>query len=336
MRAYELGQGTGVDALTLVERPDPTPAARQAVVRMSAAALNYRDLLVVRGAYGDRPLHLVPLSDGVGEVVALGTGASRVKIGDRVAGIFMQGWHGGPLDGAKARTALGGAIDGVLAEYVAFDEDGLVQVPGHLTDEEAACLPCAGVTAWHAVVESSRTAPGQSVLIQGTGGVSLFALQFAKAAGAKVYIISSSEEKLGRAVQLGADETFCYRANPGWDDWIFSTTGRVGVDHVVEIGGPGTLARSIRATRMGGVINLIGVLTGNEGEVPTANLLRKGLRLQGIYVGSRDMFEAMNRALAAHEIRPVVDQVHPFEQAADAYRRLESGDHFGKVVVRIG
>jgi NADPH:quinone reductase-like Zn-dependent oxidoreductase len=332
MKAYQT-RGDRLDRLAVAETPRPTVGPRQVLLKMRAASLNYRDLLVASGRYGHLPGPIVPLSDGVGEVVELGEGASRVAVGDRVAGIFMQGWESGRIDSDKARTALGGAIPGVLAEFVALDERGVVAVPDHLSDEEAATLPCAGVTAWNALFESGSVRAGDNVLVQGTGGVSIFALQFARMAGARVLATSSHDEKLVKLRDLGASEVTNYRTDPEWGRWASGLTGG-GVDHVVEVGGPQTLAQSLKAVRYHGEISLIGVLTGVSGEVPTMDVLRKHVRILGIYVGSREMFEAMNRAIALHKMRPVVDRVFGFDEAADAYRYLESGQHFGKVVIR--
>jgi NADPH:quinone reductase-like Zn-dependent oxidoreductase len=281
------------------------------------------------------PLPRVPFSDGCGVVEAVGPGVSRVKVGDRVTPIFMQAWIDGPLTDEKGRSALGGAIDGVLAEYVALHEDGLVPVPPHLTDEQAACLPCAAVTAWNALVTQAHLKSGDTVLVQGTGGVSLFALQFAKAHGARVIATSSSDAKLTRAQSLGADDGINYKSNPDWDKAAVSLTGGVGVDHVVEVGGAGTFEKSLRAVRPMGVVSQIGVLTGVTKDLNIAPILMKHVRVQGIYVGSRAMFEDMNRAITQNKLVPVVDKVFPFEQVPDALRYMESGSHFGKIVVRL-
>jgi NADPH:quinone reductase-like Zn-dependent oxidoreductase len=257
-----------------------------------------------------------------------------VALGDRVAGAFMPGWVDGELTDAKARSALGGAVDGLLAEYAVLPADAVVAVPGHLGDEEAATLPCAAVTAWNALLGQGGIRPGQTVLVQGTGGVSLFALQFARLAGARVLATSGSDAKLQRALALGAADGLNYRASPDWDTWARQRTDGLGVDHVVEVGGAGTLPRSLRAVRAGGTISLIGVLTGGAGEVNPMPILMKAIRVQGIYVGSRATFEAMNRAIALHGLRPVVDRVFPFEEAPAALEYLESGSHFGKIAIR--
>jgi len=334
MRAYRIHEASGPDALRREDLPEPEAGSGQVVVRVRAASLNYRDLLVIKGAYSrNLPLPLVPLSDGAGEVVAVGPGVTRFRAGDRVAGCFFSAWDAGPITEAAPKSALGGAVDGILAELVALPEGGLVRVPDHLTDEEAATLPCAALTAWHALMEGGGLVAGQTVLVQGTGGVSLFALQFARMAGARVIATSSSDAKLARVRELGASDGINYQTTPDWDVAARNLTEGLGVDRVVEVGGAGTLPRSIKATKIGGQIALIGVLTG--GEIDPRPLLMRNIRLQGIYVGSRVMFESMNRAIALHKLRPVVDRGFPFDQAAEAYKHLESGSHFGKVVIKI-
>lgn len=334
MKAYEIRE-FGIDALTAVERPVPKPGHGQALVKVRAVSLNYRDLLVIKGLYSrNLPLPLVPFSDGAGEVVETGDGVTRVKPGDRVAGIFMQKWLDGEVDEEKARSALGAAIDGVLAEYVVMSQDGLVRIPEHLSNEEGATLPCAAVTAWHAVIEAGLK-PGETVLTLGTGGVSLFALQFAVMAGARVIVTSGSDEKLARVRDMGVRDCINYKAVPDWEKPVRELTGGLGVDLVVEVGGAGTLPRSIKAVRMGGRISLIGVLTGATGEVNPLPVVMKGVRVQGIFVGSRAMFEAMNRAVLLHRLRPVIDRIFSFDETKDALRFMESAAHFGKIVIRI-
>lgn len=335
MKAYEIRSGFGLDNLSLGDRPVPQPGPGKVLVKVKAVSLNYRDLLVVDGKYNPKmPLPRIPCSDGAGEVAGVGDGVSRFQVGDRVAGTFFQGWTSGPPSEELTRPALGGGVDGMLAEYVVLDEMGVVGVPGHLSDEEAACLPCAALTAWNALFGHTPVKPGDSVLTLGTGGVSVFAVQFAVMAGARVIATSSSDEKLKRVRELGASETVNYRATPEWHEPVKAMTGGVGVDHVVEVGGAGTLGRSLRSVRMGGAISLIGVLTG--GEVNPLPILMNSVRVQGIYVGSRSMFEDMNRAVSLHKLKPVVDRVFPFDEARAAYDYLRSGSHFGKMVVRVG
>lgn len=331
MKCFEV-QEFGIDKLALVDREMPRPGPGEVLVRLTAASLNYRDYMVVQGTYNPklkRPV--VPLSDGVGVVEDLGPSVTRFKKGDRVAACFMQAWIEGPVNREKSVSALGGAIDGVLREFAVFSEQGLVHVPSALTAEEAAALPCAGVTAWHALFEHTPGAPGDTVLIQGTGGVSIFALQFAKAAGLRTILISSSDAKLARAKQLGADETINYKSNPKWEEEARQLTNGVGVDHVIEVGGSGTMPRSLRAVRMEGAISVIGALTGGDPGVSPVPILMNTIRVQGIYVGSRAMFERMNRAIELHSINPVVDKVFKWTEIKEALRYMESQQHFGKI-----
>ena len=335
MKAFEIKNKFGLDSLTLTERPDPKPSYGQVLIKLRSLSLNYRDLMVVKGLYNPKlPLPLIPFSDGVGEVVAVGSGVTRVNIGDRVAGIFFQKWLAGELTAEKAESALGGAIEGMLAEYVVLHEDGVVHVPEHLTDEEAASLPCAAVTAWNALFTCGGLKAGDTVLIQGTGGVSIFALQFALLAGARVIATSSSDEKLERVLQLGASDGINYKQTPDWSKKVRELTAGDGVDYVVEVGGAGTLTESLRAVRYGGQISLIGVLTGGSAEINTASILMKNVKVQGIYVGSREMFEAMNSAIALHKLHPVCDRVFPFHEAPEALKYMETGSHFGKICIR--
>lgn len=333
MKTYELQDGFGIEALKPGERPVPKPGIGQVLVRLAAWSLNYRDLMTVKGGYNpNQRLPLIPLSDGAGEVVEVGAGVTRVKPGDRVTSIFMQDWIEGASSEVKARSALGGALDGMLAEYVALNAEGVVPIPAHLSYEEAATLPCAAVTAWHALVTEGQVKSGDTVLTQGTGGVSLFAVQFARLLGARVIATSSSDEKLQRLRELGASDLINYRSTPAWGDRARELSGGLGVDHVVEVGGAGTLPESFNAVRVGGRISLIGVLAG-RGEMNPRPLIAKNLRLQGIFVGSRVMFEQMNAAIALHQLRPVIDRVFAFEEAQAALRHMESGAHFGKIVI---
>jgi NADPH:quinone reductase-like Zn-dependent oxidoreductase len=326
----------GIANLTLVDDPVPAPAAGQVLVRVNAVSLNYRDLMTVKGMYNPRlSLPRIPLSDGAGEVVAVGAGVTRFAVGDRVAAIFMQNWFDGAPNAAKYKGALGGDIDGMMRQYVALPEAGLVALPGYLTYEQGATLPCAAVTAWNAIL-AAGVKSGDTVLIQGTGGVSIFALQFAKALGARVLGTSSSDEKLERARSLGLDAGVNYRTRPEWADWAIEQTGGEGVDLVVEVGGAGTFSQSLKAARIGGTVTQIGVLSQSSEPVAVPLILRKQLRIQGIYVGSRFDFEAMNRALTQTRLVPVVDQVFGLEQAPAAFAAMESGSHFGKLVVSMG
>ncbi len=335
MKLYEFRETNGIDSLIQIERDAPVARAGEVLIRMHAVSLNYRDLLIAQGRYArGLKLPLVPLSDGAGKVASVGHGVTRVQRGDRVAGIFMQNWLSGEVSPYVARSALGGSVDGVFAEYVVFHESGVVQIPSHLSYEEAATLPCAAVTAWNALT-TSVLKPGITVLVQGTGGVSTFALQFAKMAGARVLVTSSSDQKLKKAAEMGAADGINYRSNPDWDKAVVERTEGIGVDHVIEVGGPGTLARSLNAVRVGGRISLIGLLTGADVTVNPMPILGKQIQVQGIFVGSRDMFEAMNRAITLHQLRPVVDRVFAFEEAREALRYMESGQHFGKIVIKI-
>ncbi|MEO8177499.1 MAG: NAD(P)-dependent alcohol dehydrogenase [Deltaproteobacteria bacterium] len=336
MRAYEL-HGAGLEQLRLVERPMPEPGPGQVLVRVHAASLNYRDLLIAEGKYGRTPLRLplVPLSDGAGEVIEVGSGVTRVAPGDRVAGTFFQNWVDGPFDASKGATALGGAIDGVLAEQVVFEAEGVVKFPSELSFEEAATLPCAGVTAWVSLIETGKLEPDQRVLVMGTGGVSIFALQFAKSVGAQVLVTSRSDEKLARANGLGADGLINSHKMPDWDAGVRELTIGRGVDHLVEVGGAETLPISLRALRDGGHIALVGLLSGAPASQELAESHQHGIRVDSIYVGSRQHFEAMNDAIERFKIQPVIDRRFPFEDARDAYAYLKSGQHFGKVVIRI-
>jgi NADPH:quinone reductase-like Zn-dependent oxidoreductase len=336
MKVVEVRDKFGLDSLTVTEKPEPRPGSAQVLIKMRAWSLNYRDLLVVKGLYNPKlRFPFVPLSDGVGHIAAVGEGVSRVKVGDRVAGIFMQRWLCGDVNEAKARTALGGGGEGMLAEHVVLHEDGVVHVPEHLTDEEAATLPCAAVTSWHALISEGNLKAGDSVLVQGTGGVSIFALQFARLSGARVLATSSSDAKLERALRLGASDGINYKTTPDWEEKARELTGGSGVDHVVEVGGAGTFAKSLRDVRMNGRIYLIGILSGGGGQVNPTPILMKNARVQGIYVGSREMFEAMNRAIALHKLRPVVDRVFGFEEIRQALQHMESGAHFGKICLKV-
>ena len=334
MKSFEI-QAFGMDNLKIVDREIPRPGAREVLVRMTAASLNYRDYLVVKGDYNPKmKLPRVPLSDGAGVVEEIGPEVTRVRKGERVAGCFMQTWIEGPPTPEKGESALGGAINGVLSEYVVFHEDGLVKAPPSLTDEEVAALPCAGVTAWHALFEHSSFAPGNAVLLQGTGGVSTLALLFARAAGLRILVTSSSDEKIGLAREIGADETINYKKTPDWDKEARKLTDGLGVDHVIDVGGNDTMPRSLKAVRTGGVISSIGILAGKEPSISAGQILMNSIRVQGIYVGSRAMFEQMNRAIDFHGMKPVINKVFPWTGFKEALRHMEGQSHFGKICLK--
>ena len=335
MRVWQISS-YGIDSLEFVEQPTPTPEAGEVLVRVRAISFNYRDLLVVKGLYNPKlKLPRIPCSDGAGEVVAVGEGVSLWKIGDRVAAIFMQNWLDGPPTAAKSRRALGGDIDGMLTEYIVLKESGLVAIPEHLSFQEAATLPCAAVTAWNAL-SVGDIKPGATVLIQGTGGVAIFALQLARLRGARVIGISSSFEKLERAYSLGLDAGLDYKETPEWDRWALDETAGQGVDLVVEVGGVATLPRSLRALRIGGAIAQVGVLSGatDPTPFPISTILHKQVHLRGIYVGSRQDFEDLNKAITLAVLRPVGENFH-WSQAREALARMEEGSHFGKLVLTI-
>ena len=336
MKAYHLIAQTGPDALRIVELPDPMPARGQVLVRVRATSLNYRDLMVADGRYGKANLPLIPLSDGAGEIAAVGENVRRWKTGDRVAGTFFQGWRSGPYNREVPNTALGGALNGMLAEYVVLSEEGVVAIPPHLSFEEAATLPCAALTAWQALVTHGNVSADETVLLLGTGGVSIFALQFAKMHGARIIITSSSDEKLVRVKALGANETINYQSTPNWEKEVFRLTDKAGANQVVEVGGSGTFLKSLRSVSPGGQIHLVGGVSGFTSEVPLIEIIGKMAVVRGIYVGSREMFEAMNRAITLHQTKPVIDRVFAFADAPAAYRHQQSGAHFGKVVVSVG
>lgn len=331
MKAWQI-VSDGIDALQLADREVGAPGPGEVRVKIEASSVNYRDLMTVKHAAARGiPLPRIPNSDGAGTVTAIGPGVTGVAVGDRVASCFFQSWTDGACSPEAMASALGGAIDGVLAEEVVLKADGVVPVPAHLSTLEAATLPCAALTAWNALVEVGRLKAGDTVLLLGTGGVSIFALQFATAMGARVILTSSSDAKLERARAMGAAETVNYKATPEWQKAVLDLTDGRGVDVTVEVGGPGTLARSVDATRVAGRIALIGVLTG--GTIDPTAIMRKSMTVQGVYVGSRRMFREMNRALALHAIKPVIDHTVPFAEAREAYKAMEAAGHFGKIVI---
>jgi NADPH:quinone reductase-like Zn-dependent oxidoreductase len=336
MRVFQIEGGWGMDHLVLSSRPDPRPGAGEVLLRMKAASLNYRDLVVPDRGYGQYTgtLPLIPLSDGVGEVVEVGAGVTRVAVGDRVCPSLLQRWVGGELNLERITGSLGGPIDGVMADLMVLPEGGVCRVPEHLSDVQAATLPCAALTAWSALVTEGRLRAGERLLVQGTGGVALFALQFAKMAGAHVTVISSSDDKLARARALGADAGINYRSEPEWARASRAITGGAGFDHILELGGEKTLPQSLRCIRPGGTVSMIGVLSGGTMSASLGLIVTRQVRLQGITVGSRDGFEAMLRAIGQHRLEPVVDRVFDFAELKDAMAYLASGAHFGKVCLR--
>ena len=333
MKKFVLTGTDGLSSLVAQETSIPEPGAGQVVVRLRAISLNFRDIMIAGGSYAGIRYPLVPISDGSGVVEAVGPGVTKVKSGDKVCGIFMQDWLAGSYRAEYGASSLGGQTDGMLCEYVLLSQDGVIPFPAHLSFEEAATLPCAAVTAWNALFERSKLSPGERVLVQGTGGVSIFALQFAKAAGAEVLITSSSDEKLEKAKAMGAAATVQYRKFPEWQDEILKLTANHGVEHVVEVGGAGTFERSMKAVCPGGTVSVIGILTGVGTNVPLIDFIRKVVHVQGIYVGSRAMFERMNRLIDSAKLRPVIDKVFPLSQIREAYQYQIDGKHFGKVVV---
>jgi NADPH:quinone reductase-like Zn-dependent oxidoreductase len=336
MRLYHLGKLGSLDALKLVDAPDPRPGPGQVVVRIRACSLNHRDLNIISGGYTSVALKpgAIPLSDGAGEVTAVGQGVTRWKAGDRVAPIFVQRWLGGDLLPEYMPSALGGPSDGVLAEQIVLNEEGLVRIPSHLSFEQAATLPCAAVTAWNAALVKGALRPGQTLVALGTGGVSLFAAQFALMTGARVIATTGSAEKVARLHALGVGDVINYQTLPDWDARVRELTGGRGADVVVEVGGPGSVARSIAAIRYCGHISVVGNLAG-KATIDPGTLFAKRASMCGIQVGSRDMFEAMNRAIEVGKLEPVIDRVFDFTAARAAYDHLSSGKHFGKVVISV-
>ena len=332
MKAWQVARDWSIEGIELTDLPEPVPGPGQVTVRMKAASLNYRDLLTVQGKGGVTRLPLIPFSDGAGEVAAIGEGVTRVAVGDRVCPMFFQSWIDGRVSAASRRYALGGTRPGVLQDVMVLDAEGVSRVPSHLSFREAATLPCAGLTAWRALFEEANVKPGDTVLVQGTGGVSIFALQFAKLAGASVIVTSSSDEKLDRARALGADHTINYRSVPEWGKAAAAWTAG-GVDHIVEVGGKDTFAQSLEAARVGGTILVIGILTGVSQQIAISSLFAKNLHVVGLSVGSRRMFEGMTAAIERNAMKPVIDRVFGFDTVPDALHLMQQGGHFGKIVV---
>ena len=333
MKVWEIQNAYGIENLAEADRPEPKPGADEIVVAMKAASLNYRDLMTVVGYGGAFALPLIPFSDGAGVVDAVGHGVTRVKPGDRVCPLFFQSWLSGPVTAEARHKPLGGPLPGVLQQKMLLSAEGVAKFPAHLSFEEAATLPCAGLTAWRAVTIEAPVSPGDTVLVQGTGGVSIFALQFAKARGAAVIATSSSDEKLSRAKALGADHLINYRTTPDWGRAAREMTGGKGVDVVVEVGGENTLNQSFDAARVGGHVVVIGVLGGFSSPVMIPVVFGKNLHIHGISVGSREQFEDMAAHIAKWKLKPVVDQVFAFDKLPTALRLMQAGGHFGKIVI---
>jgi NADPH:quinone reductase-like Zn-dependent oxidoreductase len=336
MRVYQVENEWTMDNLRVAERPVPSPKDGQVRIRMLAAALNYRDLLVPKRGYGRRmqELPLIMLSDGVGVVDAVGAGVTRVRVGERVCPMFYQSWLSGDPSNERFRYSLGCEMDGTMAQYLVLPAEGVSAAPDHLDDVEAATLPTAAVTAWRSLVTEGKVKPGETVLVQGTGGVSLFALQFAKMLGAYVIVTSSSDQKLEKVRAMGADATINYRDNPQWGKLARDIVGGEGVDHVVEVGGAGTLEQSLRAVRTGGALSMIGVLAGSDPTIPLGQIVTRHIRLQGITVGNRDDFEAMAAAISLSKVHPVIDRVFDFGELRNALDYMATGQHFGKICIR--
>lgn len=335
MNLWQIQSAYGIENLRQVEAPEPRAGAGEIVVAMKAGSLNYRDLLTVLGVAGQFPLPLVPFSDGAGEVIETGAGVTRVRRGDKVCPMFFQSWLAGPVTAASRNRALGGPLPGVLQQQMRLEAEGVAKFPAHLTYEEAATLPCAGLTAWRAVAIEAPVGPGDTVLVQGTGGVSIFALQFAKARGANVIVTSSSDEKLARARSLGADHGINYKTTPDWASRARELTGGKGVDVVVEVGGENTFHQSLDAVRVGGAIVVIGVLGGFSTPVSIPVVFAKNLRIFGISVGSGEQFEDMCAAIARWKLKPVIDRTFGFGEVPDALKLMQAGGHFGKIAVTV-
>ena len=338
MKAFHIVKtGQGLESWSRVELPDPTPGPGQVLIRVNAVSLNPRDLIVMSGYFPVPPkANAIPVSDGAGEVVAVGAGVTRWKVGDRVFGSYYQQWHHGQFPADAELHALGGPLDGMLARLVTLPESGVVRVPDHLSDEEASTLPVAALTAWNAVMESVPAMnPGATVLTLGTGGVSLFAIQFALACGFRVIATTSSQAKAERLRSMGVSDVINYKETPDWQQEVLRLTNGLGVDQVIEVGGTGTLAKSLESVRSGGLVSLIGLLTGFNDPIDTSPILFKKVRLQGSGVGPVDMAEAMARTIAALKLKPVISEVFEFEKARDALAKTQDAGNFGKIVIRI-
>jgi len=338
MKLYRFPRLGHIDWIEAREEPSPEPGANEVLVRVKAAGLNFRDLLIAWNRYpaGRLKADLIPLSDGAGEVVAAGARVTRAKVGDRVSANFLQDWTGGKLQEEYLGSDLGGSLDGMLAEYVVLPQECLVHLPEYLTYEEAGSLSCAGLTAWSGLTVGTAVHPGQTVLVQGTGGVSIFALQFAKAFGARVIALTSSSAKADRLKELGADQVIDYKKTPDWDARVRALTNGRGVDRVIEVGGPVTLTKSVGSLAVGGRIAMVGFVGGPEGNFNPLQMLGRGLSIDAISVGHREHYEDMLRAMAVHRIHPVIDRVYALDAVQDAYRRLEAREHIGKIIIHCG
>lgn len=338
MKAYILkNPRQGIKAWEQATMPEPKPGRGEVLIAVRAASLNYRDLMIAKGLYPLAILEsVIPLSDGAGEIIAVGDGVTRFKTGDRVCGSFFQTWTDGPIPQDAQMHTLGGPMHGMLAQRVVLPQQGVVRMPEHLSYEEAATLPCAALTAWNGLVESANPlAAGATVLTLGTGGVSVFAVQLAKALGFEVIGTSSDEGKIKRLRAMGVNKVVNYQQTPEWDKEVLAINGGRGVDHVIEVGGSGTLQRSLNVIKTGGTVSLIGVLSGLGNAINPDVVLFKSVRLQGVAIGSVRMFEKMNAQMEKRQIKPVIDKVYPFAQAGEAYARLESAAHFGKIVIAV-
>lgn len=335
MRVFQIEDEWGMDHLRLSTRPEPKAGPGQVVLKMKASSLNFRDLVVPNRGYGVHTgnLPLIPVSDGVGVVTEVGAGVRRVAVGDRVCPAYFQRWVSGEPDLERLTQSLGGPIDGTMAEYMCLDEEGVCKVPAHLSDLEAATLPCAALTAWSALVTCSGTRPGDRVLVQGCGGVALFAVAFAKILGAHVTVISSADERIARVLEMGADAGINYRKTPEWAKATRDITAGRGYDLILELGGEKTLPQSLRCIRPGGTVAMIGILSGSAMATSLGHIITRQVRLQGVTVGHRDGFEAMLRAIEQHRLKPVVDRAFAFEELKEAMAYLQSGAQFGKVCV---
>ncbi len=324
---------TGVTAIHVEEMMPRQLDPNEVRIRVHATSINYKDILMVKRGISRE---LIPLSDGAGIVEEVGSAVTRLKPSDRVIGLFFPLWQSGSIDSYKFSSVRGSVpTDGMLSQMVSGHEDGFVKFPEYLSYEEAATLPCAGVTAWNALIVQGQLKPGETLVILGTGGVALFGLQLAKTTGARVIILSSSDEKLQKAKQMGADELINYGLNPNWEKLVLEKAAQVGADLILELGGLGTLARSMASTKINGRISMVGVLTGTDGQVDPMPILRKALSVNGIYVGSRDMQMQLHKSLEANKIHPVIDRIFPFDKVQDAYEYMQSGKHFGKIVIQL-